>query len=110
MPFALPGEGKSSRRTLGAAPRIAFASSAVSFDSVSIHTVSAWPTITGTRTQFALIGSSGSSMIFRVSSRSFVSSSNSSPSKSHSISRSSSCGWVASSCCIFDAPAPDIDW
>ena len=80
IPFALPGDGKSSSRTLGAAPRSAFASSGESFDSVSIQTVSAWPTITGTRTQFALTGSSGSSMILRVSSRSFVSSSNSSPS------------------------------
>ena len=39
--------------------------------SVSIHTASAWPTRTGTRTHVALTGRSGSSRILRVSSRSF---------------------------------------
>ena len=60
--------------------------------SVSSQTASAWPTSTGTRTHVALIGSSGSSRILRVSSRSFSSSSNSTPSKLQSMRRSCSSG------------------
>ena len=49
-------------------------------------------------------------MIFRVSSRSFDSSSNSSPSKSQSMRRScSSCGSLRSRS-IACAPAPETDW
>ena len=59
---------------------------------VSSQTASAWPTSTGTRTQVALTGSAGSSRILRVSSRSFSSSSNSTPSKSQSMRRSFSSG------------------
>ena len=92
IPAALPGLGKSSTRTDGAASRSARACSAESGSSVSIQTASAWPTITGTRTQVAWIGRSGSSMILRVSARSFDSSSNSSPSKSQSMRRSCSVG------------------
>ena len=78
--------------------------------SVSTQTASAWPTITGTRTQVALTGRSGSSRIFRVSSRSFASSSNSSPSKSQSMRRSCSSGVSARSRSIDCAPAPETDW
>ena len=109
-PRALPGEGNSSTRTDGAAASSSRARSAESSSSNSTQIASAWPTITGTRTHVAWIGSSGSSMIFRVSSRSFDSSSNSSPSKSQSMRRScSSCGSLRSRS-IDCAPAPETDW
>ena len=79
-------------RDPGAPPRIEVACSAESGSRVSSQTASAWPTRTGTRTHVALTGSAGSSRILRVSSRSFSSSSNSTPSKLQSIRRSSSSG------------------
>ena len=97
-------------RTLGAAASSPRACSAESGRSVSTQTASACPTSTGTRTHVALIGSSGSSMIFRVSARSFDSSSNSTPSKSQSMRRSCVPGASASSRSIDCAPAPDTDW
>src|SRR4051812_34053931 len=66
--------------------------------------------MTGTRTHVAWMGSSGSSMIFRVSSRNFDSSSNSSPSNSQSIRRSWSAWGSFRSRSIDCAPAPDTDW
>src|SRR5262249_44725228 len=72
-PAASRGLGNSTRRTLGASASTRSACSGESGSTVSIQIDSAWPTITGTRTQVALIGRSGSSMIFRDSSRIFVS-------------------------------------
>ncbi len=86
------------------------ASAGESGDSVSIQTDSAWPTTTGTRTHVALIGSSGSSRIFRVSSRSFASSSNSTPSNSQSIRRRWSSASSARRSSIASEPAPETDW
>ena len=65
----------------GASARMRSASAGESGSTVSTHTDSAWPTTTGTLTQLALRGRSGSSRILRVSSRSLTSSSNSRPSK-----------------------------
>ena len=67
-------------------------------------------TSTGTRTQVALTGRSGSSMILRVSARSFDSSSDSSPSHDQSIVRLWSLGCSARSCSMRCQPAPDTDW
>ena len=67
-------------------------------------------TTTGTRTHVALTGRSGSSRIFRVSSRSFTSSSYSTPSKSQSIRSRWSSGASARRSSIAAAPAPDTDW
>ena len=68
-PAALPGDGKSStthrRRRRRAAPAPARRAAR---PANSTQIASAWPTITGTRTHVAWIGSSGSSMIFCVSS------------------------------------------
>ena len=94
----------------GAPARMRSASAGESGDSVSIQTDSAWPTTTGTRTHVALTGSSGSSRIFRVSSRSFASSSNSTPSNSQSIRRRWSSGSSARRSSIASEPAPDTDW
>ena len=110
IPAALPGDGNCSTRTLGEAARISVASSGRSGSSNSAQTASACPTITGTRTHVALIGRSGSSMILRVSSRSFDSSSNSTPSKSQSIRRSCACCGSLRSRSIAEAPAPETDW
>ena len=110
IPAARPGVGKSSSRRPGAAPRSERARSAPSGASVSTHTASAWPTITGTRMHEALIGSAGSPRIFRDSSRSFSSSSNSTPSKLQSMRRSCSSGASPRSRSIDCAPAPDTDW
>ena len=110
MPVAAPGVGKGSRRIPGAAPRTSVASSGDSGSSVSTQMDSAWPTSTGTRTQVAEIGSSGSSRIFRVSSRILVSSSNSTPSKSQSMLRSCFSDGCARSRSIACAPAPEADW
>ncbi len=66
--------------------------------------------MTGTRTQVAEIGRSGSSRIFRVSARSFASSSDSSPSHVQSITRSCSSGRSFASASTRRAPAPDTDW
>ena len=96
-PAAMPGVGNCSSLIPGAAARIDVACSAESGSVVSSQTASAWPTRTGTRTQLALTGSAGSSRIFRVSSRSFSSSSNSTPSKLQSMRRSLSSGDCARS-------------
>ena len=109
-PAALPGDGKSSTTTDGAAPSNWRACSGERSSSNSAQTASAWPTMTGTRTHIAWIGRSGSSMIFWVSARSFDSSSNSSPSKLQSIRRSWSAGASFASRSIACAPAPDTDW
>src|SRR6266545_3315185 len=69
-----------------------------------------WPTRTGTRAHVALSGSSGSTRIFRVSARSFDSSSDSSPSSSQSMTTSPSAGACARSCSIRSTPAPEADW
>ena len=94
-PAAEPGVGKSSSATWGAAPRIEPACSGESGSSVSTQIAWPWPTRTGMRTQVAWIGRSGRPRIFRVSSRSFSSSSNSSPTRSQSIERSACIGSTA---------------
>src|SRR5438445_4639577 len=109
IPVASRGVGKPSSRIPGVSPNSRRAASADRGCSVSTQTASAWPMSTGTRTQVALIGSSGNSRILRVSSRSLDSSSNSSPSKFQSIARFVSPGGVARSSSMRCAPAPDID-
>ena len=99
-----------SRRTDGAAASSSVARSGESGCSVSSQIASAWPTTTGTLTHVAWIGRSGSSMILRVSARSFDSSSNSSPSKSQSMRRSCSSGLSPRRRSIACAPAPETDW
>ncbi len=66
--------------------------------------------MTGTRTQVAEIGRSGSSRILRVSARSFASSSDSSPSHVQSITTSWSAGASPASASMRWAPAPETDW
>ena len=86
------------------------ASSGAIRSSVSIQIASAWPTTVGTRTQVAVTGSSGSSRILRVSSRIFVSSSNSTPSNSQSMRSRWSSADSPRSFSIASEPAPETDW
>src|SRR6266540_5478409 len=109
VPAASRGVGRSARRIPGAAARTSRARSGESGSSVSTQTACEWPTRTGTRAQVALSGSSGSSRIFRVSARSFDSSSDSSPSNSQSMTTFPSPGVCARSCSICGAPAPDTE-
>ena len=109
-PMACPWPG-SSRAASQAPPRgCARPPPARAARSVSIHTDSAWPTTTGTLTQLALKGRSGSSRILRVSSRSLTSSSNSTPSNSQSMRSWWSSGSSARRSSIASEPAPETDW